>query len=842
MSPLQAGLSPTPPPWICAYRGLPGVYDEMCEETGEVREHWRYLLDVWDALGPAETAARDRELRRLLQENGVTYNPLGDPEGAGRPWPLDPLPLLVLSREWAALERGLVQRAECLDALLADLYGRQEILREGLLPVEVVAADPRFLRPCVGIAPRCGRFLEVYAADLVRDADGRVRVVNDHTQAPGGSGYALENRIVLSRVFPSLYRDSQVHRLAVYYRALRQRSAQLACRAVDPRVVLLTPGPGDPAYFEHAYLAKYLGYALAQGTDLTVRGQNLWLRTLDGLQPVDVVLRRVEGAASDPLELQGSGFLGSAGLVQACRAGNVSLANSLGSGLLENPAFQAFLPRLCRHLLGEDLLLPGLRTWWCGRPEDREHVRTHLGELVLRRLLPDGTPQVVDGVSLSPVEREQLLDAIRRTPHHYVAQEPPRPSTAPTYGDGKPTARPVLIRSFAVAGNAGYSVMPGGLARVGEGNGHTWVFSLKGGTLSKDVWVLASEPGRQESLLVSVAGSVPITREGGEVASRVAESLFWMGRYAARAEAGARLLREAVSAYLEGEDEVPDADLAALLRAVTAVTDTAPGFVGEGAEERLQDPEPELLGLIGDPQRAGSLRFNLAALARNAREVRDRLSADTWRVINELGAQLDPAEEAGHAMERLEHVVIYLAALTGLSVEGMTRGQGWRFLDAGWRAERALQTLSLVGSLLAPAPSLEAFRLNTLLSVSDSLMTYRRRYRTQLEREAVLDLVLQDEGNPRSVAHQLALLSAQVPLLPETGLPTHRAPHQRALVEATATLRLWDPRAEGKPGPGRDPLFALLERLEQLLGKFCVDLARLYFTHTEAPRQLTETP
>ncbi|MDF1553367.1 MAG: circularly permuted type 2 ATP-grasp protein [Deferrisomatales bacterium] len=814
----------------------------MCDASGAVREYWRYLLGTWDSLGPEEIAGRARELRRLLQENGVTYNPLGDPEGGGRPWPLDPLPLPVPSREWAVLERGLVQRAELLNLLLADLYGPQEVLRRGLLPAELVFGDPRFLRPCVGIVPRCGRYLEVYAADLVRGIDGRLRAVTDHTQAPGGSGYALENRILLSRVFPSLYRDSQVHRLAIYYRALRQRTAQLSGRGGDPRVVLLTPGPGDAAYFEHAYLAKYLGYALAQGSDLTVRGQGLWLKTLDGLRRVDVLLRRVDGHACDPLELQGASFQGPAGLVQSARSGQVAIANPLGSGLLENPAFLAFLPPLCRHLLGEELALPSVPTWWCGQAGPREYVLAHLPELVIRNVLPGSAPLLLHGAGLSETERTRLVADIQRAPHRYVAQEPPLPSTVPTYQDGVLTPRPLLVRSFAVAGSTGYTVMPGGLARVGDDDSPTWAFSPKSGSLSKDVWVLASEPGRQETLLASESGAVTITREGGEVASRVAENLFWMGRYAARAEAGARLLREALGTFVEGEEEDWDDGLAALLRAVTTVTNTAPGFLGEGAEERLRDPEPELLAVVGDPGRSGGLRFNLRALARNAREVRDRLSADAWRVVNELSGALDHTAEAGHALEELEHVVLYLAAFTGLSVESMSRGQGWRFLDAGWRVERALQTVSLVRSLVAPAPSPEALRLDALLAVTDSVMTYRRRYRTQLEREAVLDLVLQDEGNPRSVAYQLAFLQTQVPLFPETGLPVQRAGHQRALLEAATELRLWDPHADGAGAGPRDPLFGLLEHLEQLLEEFCAALTGLYFTHTEAPRQLTGAP
>jgi uncharacterized alpha-E superfamily protein len=414
----------------------------------------------------------------------------------------------------------------------------------------------------------------------------------------------------------------------------------------------------------------------------------------------------------------------------------------------------------------------------------------------------------------------------------------------PVLREGRLAPRPVTVRGFAVGQADGYAVMPGGLARVGEAECATWAFSPNSGSPSKDVWVLAPGPVRPETLLATGPGGVTITREGGEVASRVAESLFWMGRYAARSEAGARLLREALSTFVEGDEQDWDAGLAALLRAVTTVTHTEPGFLGEGAEGRLLDPEPELLAVVGDPQRSGSLRFNLLALGRNAREVRDRLSADAWRVVSELGAVLDHTPEAGYALEELERVVLYLAAFTGLSVESMSRGQGWRFLDAGWRLERALQTLALVRSLVAPAPGPEDLRLDTLLAATDSVMTYRRRYRTHLERAAVLDLVLLDEDNPRSVAYQLAALQIQLPRYPETGPAAPQATHREALAQAVAELRGWDPRGDdggAAPAP-RDPLFGLLERLEQHLEAFCAGLTGLYFTHIEAPRQLTGAP
>jgi uncharacterized circularly permuted ATP-grasp superfamily protein/uncharacterized alpha-E superfamily protein len=819
-----------------------GAFDEMCSAPGVLRSHWTYTLRVLDGLGSDELDARSREIRRRLRENGVTYNAHGGPESGGRPWPLDPIPLLVPSREWGRLEQGLIQRAELLDLILRDLYGPRDLLRRGLLPPELVLGHPGYLRPCVGIPTRSGRHLEFYAADLVRTADGTVRAVSDHSQAPSGAGYALENRIVLSRVLPSLYRDSQVHRLALYFRAVRFRLSALAPGAAEPRVVLLTPGPGDPAYFEHAYLAKYQGYTLAQGTDLTVRGERLWLKTLDGLQRVDVVLRRLDGALCDPLELRGDAFLGPAGLVQACRRGQVALANPLGSGVAENPALLAFLPSLCRELLAEDLRLPSVPTWWCGRPEDRDYVLSHLEDLVIRPTAPGSGQVAVYGRVLDRAARERLQEQIRGAPHAFVAQQPPRLSRAPTLAGARLEPRPVILRSFLVAQEGAYAVLPGGLARVGPDDD---LWALSGGRegLSKDVWVLASEPEHSLSLLPPAGRPLPLTREGGEVASRVAENLFWMGRYAARAESTARLLREVLRVVLEAEADLREACLPALLRAVTLQTGTLPGFAGEGAAALLAVPEAELLSVIADGGRAGSVRFDVESLARAAREVRDRLSADTWRLVNDLGEELESPADLGDALEGLERLVLALAAFTGLSAESMSRGQGWRFLDAGWRVERALQTVDLVRNLFAPNPCQPEPLQETLLVVTDSLMTYRRRYRSQVDAGPVLDLVLQDESNPRSVAYQLARLQEQLPRFPDTGLPPHRTLHERALLEALTALRLAELVAEpGGGGPPAGDFFRILARLDELLGALSDSLAASYFSHTETPRQLVDAP
>jgi uncharacterized circularly permuted ATP-grasp superfamily protein/uncharacterized alpha-E superfamily protein len=807
-----------------------------------LRPHWEYLIRSLETLGIQELESRKQETQRLLRENGVTYNVYDDPQGTARFWALDLVPVLVTSQEWSAIEQGLSQRAELLNQILADLYGPRTLINKGLLPPELVYTHPGFLRPCHGVRPPADCYLPLYAADLARAANGSVWVIGDRAQAPSGAGYALENRIVLSRILPSVYRDSHVHRVALFFRTMRSTLAALAPRRRDnPRIVLLTPGPGNETYFEHAYLANYLGCTLVQGNDLTVRDNAVWLKTLDGLQPVDVILRRVDDTFCDPLELRKDSLLGTPGLLQAARGGQVAIANPLGSGVLENPALMAFLPLLARQLLGEDLRLPSVATWWCGGEKEREYVLANLHSLVIKPIFPHPSTATVFGARLSSQARQALADRIRTQPYLFVGQEQVALSTTPILANDSLEPRPMVLRSFLVAQDHSYAVMPGGLTRVAP-NLDTWVVSNQRGGVSKDTWVLASEPEKDVSLLPPSGYSLPLTRTGGEVPGRVADNLFWLGRYAERTESVARLLRVVVTRFLDAE--LPqDAGLPVLLRVVTYQTATYPGFVDEGAEERLAAPEEELLAVIRDGQRAGSLRFTLDALTQAARPVRDRLSDDSWRVLNSLQEGWDNVSELRTALESLEQLILGLAAFAGLSTEYMSRGQGWRFLDIGRRLERALFESSLLRAACVPASSTTGPLWEAVLAITDTLTTYRRRYRSQVQADAILDLVLLDESTPRSVAYQLACLHDRVSGLPKKTTPPHRRPEERLVLEALTALRLADierlaqlPQGKGK----RETLDQLLSRLGYLLRTLSDTLTSNYFSQTDLPRQLVD--
>jgi len=845
LEPEPDGGDPTAAPkWFADYPVASGAVDEMCAAPGVLHPHWGYLARAVAGLGEAELDRRGQEARRLLRENGVTYNFYEENDSVERPWALDPIPVLFTSAAWGEIEQGLAQRAELLDLVLRDLYGPRTLLRRGILPPEIVFDHPGFLRPCVGSLPEGARWLQVYAADLARGPDGGLLVLGDRAQAPSGAGYALEARTVLSRVLPSLYRDSHVHRLALFFRALRVALARLAPRE-DARIVVLTSGPGNETFFEHSFLASYLGYPLVQGSDLTIRDERVWLKTLDGLAPVDVILRRVDDGFCDPLELRADSLLGVPGLLQAVRRGAVAIANPLGTSVVENPGLLPFLPAISRALLAEEPSLPSVPTWWCGRADDRAYVVEHLDGLVIKNIFPRTAASTVVGGELSKAERAELEAKIRAHPHRFVGQERVALSTAPVLRAGRLEPRPFVLRSFLVARDDGYVVMPGGLGRVSASADRIVVSNQLGG-IGKDVWVLASEPERQVSLLAPADRPLEVTREGGDVPGRVADDLFWLGRYAERTEALARLLREVLLRLFATHRALPGSALELLLRAVTRQSDTWPGFVGEGAEARLAAPETELLPLILDPRRTGGLRFNVDCVARTGRAVRDRLSTDAARVIGAIDRELARPSDLASALEAIERLVLLLAGFVGLSAESMTRSQGWRFLELGRFLERSVQTIRLLRGVLLPATgSVATPASEALLAIAQSLRTYRRRYRSQVQWPAVLDLLVLDESSPRSLAYQLVRIEALIGELTAGAAEPQRSAAERLALEGLTLVRLFDVRALSRGGSTAEAmaadastLEAFLDRMTALLGALAEEIQRRWFEPAELPQQL----
>ncbi len=836
-------------PLCDSYRVAAGVRDEMCAQDGGVRPHWRYLTRALGDMGSDELQRRYQETRRLIRDNDVTYNIYDDPRGMGRPWQLDLMPMLIDSTEWRHIEAGLIQRAELLNLVLRDLYGPRNLVSMGILPAELVFSHPGFLYPCAGIEHPERRPLMFYAADLARTPDGQMWALADRAQAPSGAGYALENRLVVSRVLPSLYRDAHVHRLATFFRTSRQALARLAPSPGDqPNIVLLTAGPANETYFEHAYLASYLGYTLVQGSDLVVRDGKVWLTTLAGLRPVDVILRRMDDSYCDPVELREDSYLGVPGLVNVVRTGGVGIANPLGSGVLDNPALMAFMPRLAQHLLGEELRLPSVATWWCGERGQRDHVLANLERLVIKTVHRGVGFRFVFGSMLSAVERDELAERIRARPYLFVGQEVLDMSTVPVLAENGLEARRTVLRSFLVADDQDYLAMPGGLTRVAADSASLMV-SSQAGALSKDTWVLATEPEKQVSLLGDIRHVQPLHGQDAELPGRVADNLFWVGRYAERAEFNSRLLRLTLQFLVTGENDYSGC-LQRLLVAVTEQTVTHPGFVGAGAEQRLQAPEQELLSVIADRQRAGSLSQTMHNLLLAARSLRDRLSTDTWSVVNDIDDELYslqhiPTERLADALDELDNLVKALSAFSGLTLENMGRGRGWSFLDMGRRLERAMQTTRLLNSMLVPpADATEAAVLmESLLLVVESMMTYRRRYRSGVAVASLLEVVVADELNPRSLIYQLARMEEHINDLPSEREPGYLSDLKRLALESATMVRLADvlQLAEANSQTQRrDVLAAFLRGMSQRLPALSNSLAAAYFQVAETPHQLVQ--
>ncbi len=837
------------------YRPISGTYDEMCTETGELREHWNYLIRSFRAIGPHSLEKRKQEAIRLLRDDGATYNVYGDPGGLNRPWGLDPVPLLIDSEEWSRIESGLIERADLMNLVLEDIYGPRTLIKKGLLPPEVILSHRGFLRACDGIARPELSSLVIYAVDLARTADGQTWVLSDRTQAPSGAGYALENRTIMSRIFPSLFRESHPHRLAFFFRALRNRLTDIAPPGRDePRIVVLTPGPLNETYFEHVYLSSYLGYTLVEGTDLTVRDGRVWLKSLYGLEPVDVILRRVDDDYCDPLELRPDSHLGVAGLVEMARRGAVTIANPLGSSVLENPALVAFLPNIARHFLGHDLQLPSVATWWCGQDKERDYVFTNLHRLVIRSVNSRGSSRKIFGAELSQGEMEALRARIRARPHLYVGQEQLNLSSSPVSVNGSLQPRRTIIRTYLTARADSYIVMPGGLTRVAAGPERVEV-SNQVGAISKDTWVLASEPERKESLWVKVHTRHPDTHLHESLSSRAAENLFWLARYAERAEETIRLMRNVftrINELIQFNDAALQQCAHALLRALTHMTTSYPGFVGADAAERLARPEQEIFDIILNGNRVGTLNTNLHALLSASYAIRDLVSTDTWRVISDIGDALArlpqniPSElDLAAIQDSLDQIITALMAFTGLTTEGMSRDLGWHFLDIGRRIERALLLISLQRATLVPVNSSETenLLLESVLATGESLALYRRRYRSRLQVETVLDLLILDENNPRSILYQICRVHQRVSELPgQDKRPLSR--ESRAILEALTLLKLADTDvlARIENGSGlRQHLDQNLSKLSTLLSETSDALTHAYFAHAQGPYQLVNT-
>ncbi len=806
------------------------VYNELAQDGITPRAHWAPFINSLQNIGSDELARRWERAERRIRENGVTYNIYKDPLGKNRPWAIDPVPLLVPPDEWRYIEAGIIQRAELLNLVLEDIYGERRLISSGDLPAALVFANPAFLRPLAGIkVPQSSR-LHLIAVDLARSPDGQWWVLADRTQAPSGSGYALENRTIISDVLPDIFRTSNVKRLAPFFRAQRDALMGLG-RSDNPQVVLLTPGPFNETYFEHSYLARYLGFPLVEGADLTVRDSKVFLKTVEGLRPVDVILRRVDDSFCDPLELRGESFLGVAGLVDAIQAGNVAVANALGSGVIETAAIMPFLPGLAHKLLGESLRLPSVATWWCGQDPALQWVLDHMNRVVVKPAFPQRGMEPIFGAELANAETRKISDQLRAKPYDYVAQEQVALSAAPVWDNGHLHSRSLVLRTYVLNTGNGWIAMPGGLVRVAGVDGP--VVSMQKGGHSKDAWVLWDQPVDTFSMLRPRSQPVELRRGSTDLPSRAADNLFWLGRYAERSECIARLLRCLITRVRRASAQ----ELACLFRlhaCFSSFHDTLP-------EDRLAtsvDLETELISLMSDAERPDSLVCTLGELQRVGGYLRERLSADMFRLVGQLGdsARVDASMLFVEYSGVLTRCLDQLSGLSGMERENITRGPGWVFLSIGRRLERAIYSVRQLREVTAPFDEASWPLLDYLLDVADSSMTYRSRYFTTLQPIAVLDVLMSDGTNPRSLYFQISHLADLY-----SKLPRHVGEDLNAMQHAVALLQNLDLAMLDYPLPGTDRAIvnhharAHLERLlgflRDLLPSWADNVSRTYFGH-----------
>jgi len=841
-------------PFALSSQDLSNQHDETLAADGRALPNWQTVMGSLNSFTPAEIEHRQQDISRQLRANGIAYSSMSNARHASRPWNLDLAPFVFEPNDWNVVSRALEQRALLKQEILRDVYTEQKLLKQRLIPPSMIFSHRGYLRDAVDLDSNPG--LPMFSADISRAPSGQWYIVDDVCQFPEGIGYTVENRLILSSTLPKLFRQCRVQRIASYFKQLQNAIAQLS--ESDGRCVMLASGPEHPFYFEYAYLAKYLGYTLVQTGDLTVRDNRVFLRTVSDLQRVSVIIRFVQDTNLDPMAVGQSDATGITGLFQAVKNGGVKIINPLGSGVLDNPALNTCMPELCKHILGEELLMQGPPTYWLGREDHLSHVIKHRDDLLFRDI--DSLGQLFDPRLMSTEERAQLELKFSAFPQRYVAQERLDRSIAPAFHKTESISQQITVRCFLMNQGDTYAAMPGGLCLLDTAvDGRRPAFdSLKG---SKDTWVIAEGPVKPVSLLSTAPLDTQFAVMEGELPSRVAENLFWMGRNAERCEINVRLMRSIFQTLQNDEANTMDAAeddavspvLSAILRAATNVTGTLPGFVGRGGRQRIRRPQRELLSLLHDPERPGTLPYTLAQLANSAASARDRVSDELLRVLNRLEDVhddltdnptpqhlFDDADTLKKINRRLDNTLMSLSAFAGLAHENFTHGDGWRFMMLGRRLERVQHTCIVINAMLSKNRD-DILLLESLLRLFDSTMTYRSRYRSQIDVRLVLRLLLIDEFNPRSLAFQLKEVQNTIALLPGRRSLSQADALSRLAIAGLSRVQLADPEELiSASKEARQHLSRLLNVLQNLPVQMSDILNATYFSHVPPGRQLAD--
>lgn len=814
---------------------LSSSYDEMFDDKKNVRPHWIKLKANLERIGLEQLHAKQKEIDWRLEDNGVTYNVYNDPGGLNRPWKLDPIPLIIEEAQWDIVEKGLKQRCKLFNLLLQDIYGEQKAIQDGIIPMEVIYAHGGFMREMHGIKNP----LILYAADMARGPDGKIWVINDRTQAPSGLGYAIENRLTMNGAMQDLYEGISVQRLYDFFETFKSLfQGDGTGRNMEPLNVLLSPGPHNETYFEHAYLSSFLGLTLVQGQDLLAKNGAVWLKSLKGLRRIDTILRRVDETYCDPLELRSDSQLGVSGLVQSIRSGGVGMINPLGSGVLENLGLNPFMSRLARYFLNEELILPQIATWWCGQAKEQEFVLENLDRLIIKTIDRVGEKHTYIGKKLTREELKNLQQDILDQPHRYVGQEEVEFATCPTMVKDSIEARKSVIRAYTIAQGDTYTLMPGALVRVGMSNDSLMVSNQLGGS-SKDLWVLGES--QSAPLIHTFKPKSGVENSLENIPSLRAENLFWLGRYLMRSIITARMIRTTLK-YMTNASRYDHAsnrqtqDM--LTKALTHVTMTYPGFLDK---KIASVPFDEIASVSFNTSRVGSLVQIITVLSNTNTYAKNLLPLEASRIFEQMSREWNQFCSVEKPVPRLmihnlDKLLMQLMAYKELIQESLFAEQGLVLYEIGARIERSQLLISKARALLIPVHDVvsEYEILETLLSTCESLNAYRARYRSSFEIRNVIEFLLLDINFPKSLISELDGLMKTLPHLPKFKNAIYLSRYEEPIFEAFSMIRLSKIDALSSFPEDeyiRNELDTLLSKLSGLLILASSELSKTYFAH-----------
>ena len=845
---------------LSTYKESINSYDEVIDQNGQVKPYWQGLFDTLEAIGINELELRNQEIVKKLKENGVTYNVYGSNKESNRAWKLDPIPFLIHESEWKTIEEGLKQRARLLDLILKDLYGPQTLIKNAIIPAELVFDNSGFLLPCFDIRQKANKQLINYAVDLARGPDGKMWLLDNRTQAPSGAGYALENRIVMSKVIPELNKKTYRKRLSPYFSQLQQTVDSLGNNSNEnPNVVFLTPGPGNETYFEHVYLSSYLGYTLVQGNDLLVRDGFVWLKSIDQLEKVDVIIKRLDDSWCDPLELRRDSLLGIPGLLQVIRLGNVSVVNPPGTSVLENYGFMAFMQNACKFLLKEPLLMPSVATWWCGQAKELNFVLSNLPKLIIKKTNRKQGFRSIYGRLLTIEQLAELKIQILKSPKDYVAQEEVSLSTTPSFINGVIEPRFAALRAFLIADGEDYKVMQGGLTRSSAVKGKFEISNQLGG-ISKDTWIISDTP--TEYLEKPVERKNTNNQLNNSLTSRNAENLFWLGRLCERTMALRSFLKIILNRLNENVTKHGNKQpefLVVLLKSLTHLTQTYPGFVGKEPKDGevfdneaiFENPIQELLLLINDPIKPGSVVYNLQSLLSTINQVSEKWNHDTRRIINLVEDSLlalkntntNNINYVNHGLDKLH---IRLFSFYGNINETLPRDNGFYLLEAGKNVERILSLLSVFRSTFnfKKIEEEEAVLMEAILENHHLLAQYRNIYKSHLSLKAVISMIFLEKNLPYTLSYLLDTLSYYLSKLPKTNDPNRLSIAEKSALEASTIVKLIDADNLIQVDSETQFSFELDETISKVFELICTvsnNLSSLYFNHSVMQHSVLDT-